>query len=815
MELVGYQASIADHIYKLLTQDDDNRGITLCGDTGSGRSTIALGVAGMLREGWSVFYINGIDPNLSPYFTWHIGMKLYSKRKSNLTTNVSFGINFFPVPISLEFGNLSATRDNFVMTPSEEALVAGIKKQSAANQNILIIADDYELWDDPSKSFLKKLLLPELGLLPGIHLTILLIAHNRTKIEGRYPWNFTDTANLTKDDIHSVLRQCGYMSGINMEDVDLYAGNDLSVALMAAEYYEKSGCLCSNFAEIMDKRYNDLSEENREACRVLEPLSIIDSYFTNDEAAFFLDSAGQDELEKKYRAEQYLEIAENQQLIVGEYNYNFINSKIREYFRTKLSKKERLCHRKFADYLQKCRPEDYYSRGKHLTQGIQANDPHLVRMAWQLLFLAYLRRSSETSSPKDIYRIFPDINALINRLTPDFLVTQKYTLKELLSGYVKFSKYQYHDALCHLQAITTSQLIPPCLAEVQRMILLCHIQLAENPIAIQQKARELYDTIEDNAFQEDEQYCRAAMVLLDVYVDRSNDEQRVNTLRRKLPQVIHRHAGQAVFEEIEACHNRKAALYYDAMVARRQTEQSVQFYRTHNNQKGLYMALCNHVGNEIIAGDYQTARQALSECVELLNHNSVWYHPSRYKIENNEVLLNYLLDEIRASDDRASLLTAASKATESFERLLDRQEDEVSHVVLFNYLGLSMLCGKPSWREKLKMAKKQLNETDRYYQYFLHDLAFADALLQNDLDSARNELMLLKRIEVPLLQPYNPIFCVRRQEQEFLLNDSTQVHGDAVTYHQLITAACSHIQCPSCYFYGRGFLLSDLQFLSL
>ena len=78
--------------------------IVIKGKTGSGKSTIALNLANQLMEGWTIFYIEGIDPNLSPYLTCHIGTKLYSKKKLKLGSDISFGISFLPVPISLEFG---------------------------------------------------------------------------------------------------------------------------------------------------------------------------------------------------------------------------------------------------------------------------------------------------------------------------------------------------------------------------------------------------------------------------------------------------------------------------------------------------------------------------------------------------------------------------------------------------------------------------------------------------------------------------------------------------------------------------------------
>ena len=87
MSLAEFEQEIVDDLYETLITDDEDKGITLYGDIGSGKSTIALNLANQLMEGWTIFYIEGIDPNLSPYLTWHIGTKLYSKKKiKNLYT---------------------------------------------------------------------------------------------------------------------------------------------------------------------------------------------------------------------------------------------------------------------------------------------------------------------------------------------------------------------------------------------------------------------------------------------------------------------------------------------------------------------------------------------------------------------------------------------------------------------------------------------------------------------------------------------------------------------------------------------------------
>ena len=654
---------------------------------------------------------------------------------------------------------------------------------------------------------------PRLNLLSDFHLVTLLISRNKVSVDGNTPLDIP-VGDIPDDNILYILRQKGHSERINIKDIRACAGNDLTLALMAADYYNQSNSLTQNFNEIMKKRCKELTPQDQNACKILEPLSIIDSYFTKDETAFFINSAPNDADETEYLAEEYLTFAKKQLFIVGAENYHFTNERIKSYFKTQLSKREKYHHRKFSGYLQKRHADDYYNRGKHLRLSLQTNDSKFILEAWQLLFLSYLRRASKIGEMDDIYNILDQINSLLNRLNGDLEETQRHTLNEFMSGYQEFSKYNYKKALFHLQSITPSRLIPASLAECQRLILLCYVQLAENPLIICQLAEELYETVNTLNFCEDEQYCRAALVLLDVYIDRSNDSQKVRILKKKFIQIIQQHMGSATFEEFEACYNRKASLYYSAVIASRQTAQSIQFYRSNFNRNGLYMALCNHLANTIVAGDYLVAEQTLNECDVMLRQNDGWYYPSRYKIENNRILLKFLLDERTFLENRNQYLISVKKAAMAFSEIMENQEDEVSHVILFNYLALSLLYGSKTIEKDLEKASRELSDIDDYYQYFLHDLLFAHALLQNNTITAKKELCILKKLDVPLLREYRQIFNKRQNEQENLLNAPWKLKGDSMMYHICISTACAHIQDPSCQFYGRGFLLSDLQFLS-
>ena len=123
-------------------------------------------------------------------------------------------------------------------------------------------------------------------------------------------------------------------------------------------------------------------------------------------------------------------------------------------------------------------------------------------------------------------------------------------------------------------------------------------------------------------------------------------------------------------------------------------------------------------------------------------------------------------------------------------------------------------CNSRTIEKDLETLSQDLINADEYYQYFMHDLLFAYALIKNDIINAREAFYRLKSLDVPLLDKYKPIFDKRRNVQEKLLRDPLKIENDPIKYHNIIAEECCHIQDPSSYFFGRGFLLSDLQFLS-
>ena len=177
--------------------------------------------------------------------------------------------------------------------------------------------------------------------------------------------------------------------------------------------------------------------------------------------------------------------------------------------------------------------------------------------------------------------------------------------------------------------------------------------------------------------------------------------------------------------------------------------------------------------------------------------------------------LSYLEKEKMATTTHVNISTIAKQSAKEFLSIMEDQKDEVSHVIYLNYLSLLMLSGSERIHAEITKAFIELTEIDEYYQYYLHDLKFAYEIIYNEnYKKAKEELILLANLDVPLLHEYRKIFLKRQNVQKKILEKELCVEKDPVRYHHILLNECSHIQDISCIFYGRGFLLSDLQFLS-
>lgn len=817
MNLANFQIDTVNTLSTMLHSSCNKHIIRLTGNSGSGKTTIALGFAAQLSDDWCSFYISGIDASIDPYMTWHIGTKLFSKSNLSIEGDISFGIEAAPLPLSfgISLNRVQIETKDFIFSANETALLAHIKKKAGKKKKILIIADDFVHWDMPSVRFLHKLSMSKIDVIPHKEIHIILVTNNNDTLPLDFSNETISVPSLADDDILHILHQNRLSRLVDLNELKTCAGDDLSLMLMAAKYFQNNDRIDDlNFSSIMNKRYNNLSETNKQALKVLEPLAILDEPFSHDEAAFFLDSKTEnwDPLE---RADECIYVATQQDFLKGEDRFYFANGKLQEFFRSKLDRRERYNHRKFADYLHLHYPEKYYRRGLHVKHGLTNRFDKNAYVAIQLLLLAYLRRISEHEKERDLIYIREEIESLIPSADSTYRNNVVQVVDSMIDGVKAFCSYDYSTTLIKLQKIPPALMIEACRAEQLRLVLLSHVQLALNPIEIQQTADELYDLINSDDFSEDEQFCRAALVLVDIYLDRSTaNVAKASKLKRKMIKIINEHLYSTVYLDINACMNRKAALYYPATIAAQQTFESICFYREHYSIIPLYMSLCNWCANSIVASAYSDAQQALHEIDDLMKAADGYRFPSVYKVHNNAIILDFLNNECTAYANPSAIQGYALTALHQLDLIIDSQNEEVSHVILLNKLAFMLMSNSDGCFSALQHALYILGDTDDYYRFFIYDLMVAYSIITASYEQAEKYLDEQTKLDIPLLYPYAPILKVRRHVQQFLIREKDSFNS-AVLYNLKIISECQHIQDPSCIFFGRGILLSDLQFLSI
>lgn len=256
--------------------------------------------------------------------------------------------------------------------------------------------------------------------------------------------------------------------------------------------------------------------------------------------------------------------------------------------------------------------------------------------------------------------------------------------------------------------------------------------------------------------------------------------------------------------------NRKAALFFSASVAMGCTKECVIDAERCGNVYERFFAYCNHAGNSIIAGNYNEAGKVIRKADELRDSLNIPF-PSIYKIENNRLLLEYLTKECKAENEN-DFKAISLEMVNKFEDLLSKQGEEISHVVDLNCLSLKYMAGTIDIMSIFDLLDE--SSEDAYYSYFLHDLLLAHFIISKDQERAKEELRILNHIDVPLLKGERYLLKVRNKIQRSIIEKIETIDLNPYRYHQTIARGCVHVQDPSCYFWGRGFLLSDLQYLS-
>lgn len=812
MHLVGYQAKYLDELYHAIVHDDE-RIICFTGPKGCGKSTIMNELSDSLIENWKVFLVTGTGVESPPYYTWYSTTHKSPVQTRKRITEVSFGVNFQPIglPVGFEL-NLGMGADQLFLNSNEQAILKAINREVMEKENILIIAEDYNSWDHASKEMLNKLSHANSDVFFGANklYTVLVdtnLNHSASKANCK---SIKISANdIELSDIDAIISshpQIKTLEPYDLNSIIRFTGYDLRLINLAVHYIQEGfkPSQIHSLSELLEIRIQNMPEKGKDVCRTLEHVSIINSLFSEKEAAY-LQNQQPDSTEKT------LDEAVNHHFIRKRHAYDFPNPEIQQYFANRLDSEKKYLHYRFARYLQERYPEDYLNRAYHLCLSEQAVDDKNIVEAVYMIVIEIIRRQELTGGAAECM-LEERLSNTLDFLPDAVLPFIKDNIQAFMNGYHLLNQCKYAESIMQFNNLRFMYASKAFSVESSRLLLLCHVQLADDLQEMKKLSDSLYDNIMESEFCEDELWCRAALLLLEVYGDRHVQPEKFNQLKSGLETRLRKHMYQSAFRTLEAKYGLKAALFYNSMVSVELTEKSCEYYRTYHSIPNLYFSLCNNAANRIVCGDYIQAQARLQECKHLISENPGLHFPSTYKIENNMVINNFLQTE-RHENERERVICAAAAASERLAQLRHMQGDEVSHVIQFNYWSMLMLAGERDQSKAiLQQFKAEYKHLDAYYRYFYHNAMIAQHMLDGRFDDATKNLEQLENLEVVLLAGFSKILNRRNQFMHQLIQE--RYTTDAYSLNYIFLSRGMRVQDPSYYHWARVYLLSDLQFLS-
>jgi energy-coupling factor transporter ATP-binding protein EcfA2 len=819
MQLADYQSKYLDELYNKLVIDN-HQFILFTGQKGSGKSVVVEELANLLMENWQVFLISGTGVESPPYYTWYSAANTFSNHRGFQINEITFGVSFEPIgiPVGFEMG-LSLSASESVLNSNEQSIIKSIRNRIGNNEHILFIADNYSLWDSASQVLLMKIIAGKTNILGSkkrIHFILVDLSSSHINVSVNNEFFKISIHDISLENIKQVISQQPYINALELYDLEKiiqFTGFDLRLINLAVSYHqgntESSGI--RTLEDLLERRISDISKEQHEVCQTLERVSIINSFFSEKEAAYLLDK-------EPVHTERILDEAANLQLIRKRHEYDFPNSEIQKYFEARLDSERKYLHYRFAQYLQESYPEDYFSRASHLYLSEKAYSEHNILEAAYLMTIEIVRRQEITNGAAES-NLEEKLAEIISCLPSEIVRIVKSNISLFLQGNVKMNQCNYVEAiLCfsNLQLVYATKVFS---IEVTRLIVLSLVQLADDLYEIKQKADELYDMITDSALHEDEVWCRAALILLEVYGDRHICDERFQILNKGFDIRIRKHMYQSAFRALNYKHASKAALFFNALIAIKLTEESCEYYRAYNSIPNLYFSLCNNAANRIICGEYKEASDRLQECKDIISSNKDINFPSIYKIENNDIINDFLQSEGILFDYQSRrmkkelIIIAANEAINRLQQIVGQQGSEVTHVIEFNLLSILLLIDdRDNAYRMIQKFEKEYNNLDAYYKYYYHNACISYSLLEGEYDKAASQLSIIEKFNVPLLSKYAKILNRRNYILHELVEEKFE--GNGFDYNYEFIRRDMRRQDISASFWGRGLLLSDLQFLS-
>jgi Flp pilus assembly protein TadD len=701
------------------------------------------------------------------------------------------------------------------LTPGEQEILFQLQ-HLAGNSELLIVADDLQYWDIDSLRLLQFMFSASLARTYSFLAKARLVVSRTRGTKTKHPemvdeiaLNFSAVWGLDyfePESLKAIMQGFGFEAPLPEEQFRLiYAvcTGHLELIRRLTEYLvdgSESVGMATGFHtpgldaytllhQLVSERLGQLGEEGTATKALICAAAVIGSSFSRLEIQCLLkwDAA---------TLRKALDSAERLRLIESErQQLRFVHEDLRECLFRSLGSDAQEFHSALAICLSSLRPSDYFTRAEHFF--LAGNE----EVSAQLYFEGLLQRKREHLAISD--ELYRSVFSMLEALGFGAIASTVFEAQAL------FLTQQYGAAASLLEK--TEHTFPPVFcAERDYLWALCLLKFFNSTES--RRAKDLLANWDELRESEKDLWCRIQLTLLvaHVHLGESSQAMRIERIAARYLDSI-----KASDPGAEAAVNvlrRKSSALYGAEISRDRCREAAVYFGplpgsgVPRNPAQYYMTLCNLAGNLIVTGEFAEAAKYAKQAVEMESEG--WCHtlPRPEVAINNLVLSGFLAETLKASD-----------AVTVYERLLAEQPAIADrHLILNNHAVVLTLTGRLNDAlhlcSNVDSEMRELGKNDSYYQYFVRsNLAGLLHLSGRRLEAER--LWQELETQVPEIAQEDRSYLVQRQRLQAGAFDEVAA-GDAAGWQNYLLRRHPVMFGDGWRFYGRGFLMSDIQFWS-
>ena len=698
----------------------------------------------------------------------------------------------------LNYRRKELARQTQVLGEKEQDLLFVIQT-AAKGKRLLLLIDHISNWDDESWSLLELIVSPVLhnfylslkDVLVVIGTSEEFLPRCRVLVE-KLPFVELRLQRLQREHLSVALETFTFPS-LGDQEMDLLyeaTGGRLDLLHDLGSLFRDVGEVSFSggdalYGQMIERRLRALKGEVSALEGLLTAAAFLGNSFSHEEASCLTGYAA-DELQRS------LCLAKKEHLLdISGSRLAFPSVAMQQYFRASRISDPRKYHRKFAECLRRLRPGDYETRCQHL---LLAGETTHVLVCHCLAALDARRRRRAPPNPHELYAI------------EGWSEFASY-LEAMFAAYAANDRDSIEEGLSILESIET--FLPDALI-AERDYLEALFRLKSHRVSDFESAVIVLRRWSNLQEVESELWTRIAQTLIVALSETNRHQEAI-----QLEEALTKHYGARSTLDPWAlyginCLRRRSECLHHLLPARNRLQNALAYFgqattgALPRHPLQYYYTLTNLISNLIANGSFVEASVRGAELEMLVQNHSSFVWPSLEVASNNLILANYFSGVLA--------LPAATALMQTLKACRDEIGDQL--LINNNFAVLLIHGGEFARAQQILTDTKQkladISDSDPYHHYFVtNNLAGLFALSGNPTKATQ----MLSSAEQNLSRLYPAIRETLKQRHILMPKAFASAASIGMEKFDAFLKDNYEPQIgPQWAFYGRGFLLSDIQF---